>query len=109
MAKTAKEEVRRFEWQCNGEMMQMDAQRFARFKRQGHAVYGDGIQKGDEKRARVGYEFEQSIIDDQSRIAYKEMHTDERGENVNAFVGRALAFFDEFGIVAKRMKNDNEW
>ncbi|MBA2630611.1 MAG: IS481 family transposase [Thermoleophilaceae bacterium] len=107
--KPAKEEVRRFEWPCPGDLLQMDTKRFARFTRPGHAVTGDRHQTGAEKRARVGYEFAHSIVDDHSRLAYTELHRDERGETVTGFVCRALAFFAEFGIVAKRLQTDNAW
>ena len=39
--KAAREQVRRFEWPCPGDLLQMDTKRFARFTRPGHAVTGD--------------------------------------------------------------------
>ncbi len=65
-----KEEVRRFEWPCPGDLLQMDTKRFARFTRPGHAVTGDRTRSGAERRERVGYEIAHSIIDDHSRLAY---------------------------------------
>jgi transposase InsO family protein len=105
----AKEEVRRFEWPCPGDLLQMDTKRFARFSRPGHAVTGDRFTSGARKRERVGYEFAHSVIDDHSRLAYTELHADERAETVNGFVRRALAFFESCGIVAKRLQTDNAW
>jgi transposase InsO family protein len=105
----AKEEVRRFEWPCPGDLLQMDTKRFARFSRPGHAVTGDRFTSGAEKRERVGYEFAHSIIDDHSRLAYTELHSDERGETVTGFVERALAFFESYGISAQRLQTDNAW
>jgi transposase InsO family protein len=105
----AKEEVRRFEWPCPGDLLQMDTKRFARFTRPGHAVTGDRHTTGAEKRERVGYEFAHSIIDDHSRLAYTELHSDERAETVTGFVARALAFFESFGIEPKRLQTDNAW
>ena len=43
-----------------------------------------------EKKARVGWEFCHSIIDDHSRLVYTEMHRDERAATVTGFVERAL-------------------
>src|SRR5438874_1312635 len=105
----AKEEVRRFEWPCPGDLLQMDTKRFARFTRPGHAVTGDRHRTTAEVRARVGYEFAHSLLDDHSRLAYTELHPDERAETVTAFVGRALAFFAELGIQPKRLQTDNAW
>jgi transposase InsO family protein len=105
--RAAKEEVRRFEWPCPGDLLQMDTKRFQRFTRPGHAVTGDRFRTGAEKRLRVGHEFVHSIVDDHSRLAYSELHEDERAATVTGFVARALAFFAGHGIEAKRLQTDN--
>ena len=56
---------------------------------------------------RVGYDFAHAIVDDHSRLAYVELHDDERAATVTGFVERALAFFAEHGIPAKRLMTDN--
>ena len=104
-----RETVRRFEWPCPGDLLQMDTKRLARFTRPGHAVTGDRQRTGADKRARVGWEFCHSIIDDHSRLAYTEIHRDERADTVVAFLQRALAFFAGHGITAKRLQTDNAW
>ena len=86
----------------------MDTKRFARFAQPGHAVTGDRSTSGG-SNPRVGYEFAHSIIDDHSRLAYTELHGDQRGETVVAFVERALAFFAGFGIAPKGLQTDNAW
>ena len=105
----AKEEVRRFEWPCPGDLLQMDTKRFARFSSPGHALTGDRHRTGRERRERVGYEFAHSLLDDHSRLAYTELHEDERAETVTAFVERALAFFARCGIEPRRLQTDNAW
>jgi transposase InsO family protein len=107
--KPAKEEVRRFEWPCPGDLLQMDTKRFARFIRPGHAVTGDRHRTSAQVRERVGYEIAHSMLDDHTRLAYTELHRDERAETVNAFVCRALAFFAGLGIQPRRMQTDNAW
>ena len=102
--KPAKEEVRRFEWPCPGDLLQMDTKRFQRFTRPGHAVTGDRFRTGTEKRTRVGHEFVHSIVDDHSRLAYSELHPDQRAATVTGFVERALAFFAAHGIEPKRLQ-----
>jgi transposase InsO family protein len=57
----------------------------------------------------VGYDFAHAIVDDHSRLAYVELHTDERAPTITAFVERALAWFDHHGIEAKRLMTDNAW
>lgn len=99
--------VRRYEWPCPGDLLQMDTKRLARFTRPGHAVTGDRHRTGAEKRAKIGWEFAHSMIDDHTRLAYTELHDDERAATVAAFVDRALAFFTAYGIVARRLQTDN--
>ena len=59
--------------------------------------------------ARIGWEFCHSIIDDHSRLAYSELHRDERADTVSGFVERALAFFAGHGITPRRVQTDNAW
>jgi transposase len=102
-----REAVLRFEWPCPGDLLQIDTKRLARFSTPGHAVTGDRRRTGAEKRQRVGWEFCHSIIDDHSRLAYTEIHPDERAATVTAFVRRALGFFAAHGITARRVQTDN--
>jgi transposase InsO family protein len=104
-----REAVQRFEWPCPGDLLQMDTKRFGRFSRPGHAVTGDRHRTGAEKRMRVGWEFCHSMIDDHSRLAYTEIHADERAPTVVAFVHRALDWFAGHGITARRLQTDNAW
>jgi transposase InsO family protein len=105
----AREQVVRYEWPCPGDLLQIDSKRFARFTSPGHAVTGDRFRSGAEKRARVGYEFVHSTVDDHSRLAYSELHRDERAQTVVGFLERALAFYAAHGIEVKRLRSDNAW
>jgi transposase len=107
MPKPPRDPVRRFEWPCPGDLLQMDTKRLARFSTPGHAITGDRHRTGAEKRARVGWEFCHSMLDDHSRLAYTEIHPDERAATVTAFVGRALAFFADHDVHARRLQTDN--
>src|SRR4051794_41307014 len=109
LPRPAREPVRRFEWPCPGDLLQMDTKRLARFTRPGHAVTGDRYRSATEKKQRVGWELCHSIIDDHSRLAYTEIHADEKAATVTAFVARALAFFAGHGIQARRLQTDNAW
>jgi transposase InsO family protein len=104
-----KEAVRRFEWPCPGDLLQMDTKRFARFTSPGHAVSGDRSRSGAQRRERVGYELAHSIVDDHSRLAYTELHRDERSATVVGFLQRAIAFFRSYGIEPRRLQSDNAW
>jgi transposase InsO family protein len=104
--------VRRYEWPCPGDLLPMDTARYARFQRPGHRMTGDRSQRSRnwmEPGARVGYDFAHAIVDDHSRLAYVELHTDERAQTVTEFVVRALDWFAAQGITARRLMTDNAW
>ena len=107
LPKPEREAVVRYEWPCPGDLLHMDTKRFVRFTRPGHAVTGDRRRTGAEKRMRIGHEFVHSIVDDHSRLAYSELHPNERGQTVTAFTKRALSFFAGHGIKATRLMTDN--
>ena len=104
-----REAVRRFEWPCPGDLLQMDTKRLARFTRPGHKVTGVRDRTAAEARMDVGWEFCHSMIDDHSRLAYTEIHRDEKAATVVGFVQRALGFFAAHGISARRVQTDNAW
>jgi transposase InsO family protein len=89
----------------------MDTSRYACFLRPGHRVTGDRSQslRGRSKTSLVGYDVAHAIVDDHSRLAYVELHGDERAATVTAFAERALDFFAEHGISAKRLMTDNSF
>jgi transposase InsO family protein len=104
-----REQPRRYEWPCPGDLLHIDSKRFVRFSRPGHAFTGDRYRSGGEKQMRIGYEWVHSIVDDHTRYAYSELHTDERAATVTGVVERALAHFAELGIEPKRLLSDNAW
>jgi transposase InsO family protein len=107
--KAVKEPANSYEWPCPGDLLHMDTSRYARFLRPGHRVTGNRAQslRGRSKRTLIGYDFAHAVVDDHSRLAFVELHPDERAATVTGFVERALAFFAGHGIVAKRVLTDN--
>jgi transposase InsO family protein len=99
-----------YEWPCPGDLLHMDTSRYARFRRPGHRVTGDRSQRARNwmrPETRVGYDFAHAIVDDHSRLAYVELHDNEKAATVTGFVERALTFFAVHGIAAKRLMTDN--
>ena len=95
--------VVRYEWPCPGNLLHMDTKRLGRFEAPGHALTADRA-----KRSRgAGWEFVHSIVDDCSRLAYSEIHPDERAQTVTDFTRRALDWLLDQGIVAERLMTDN--
>jgi transposase InsO family protein len=108
--RAAKEPANRYEWPCPGDLLHMDTSRYARFLRTGHRVTGDRSQGGRNwmrPETRVGYDYAHAIVDDHTRLAFVELHDDDKAATVTGFVERALAFFATHGIIAKRLMTDN--
>lgn len=95
--------VIRYEWPCPGQLLHMDVKRFGRFQAPGHAVTGDRTRRS----RHAGWEYVHSIVDDCSRVAYSEIHDDEKAATVTAFTRRALDWLLELGIAAERLMTDN--
>jgi transposase InsO family protein len=102
-----REAVQRYEWPCPGDLLHMDIARYARFQSPGHRITRDRSTTSARKAEHVGYEFAHAIVDDNTRLAYVELHSDERAATVTAFVERALAWFQSNGVHAKRLMTDN--
>ena len=103
-------EPNRYEWPCPGDLLHMDVCTYARFDRPGHRVTGDRSQqprRGRSQRPHIGADYAHAIVDDHSRLAYVELHDNERAATVTGFVKRALAIFDSHGITARRVMTDN--
>jgi transposase InsO family protein len=95
--------VVRYEWPCPGQLLHMDVKKLGRFETPGHALTADRT-----KRSRgAGWEHVHSVVDDCSRLAYSEIHPDERAATVTAFSRRALDWFLDQGIVCERLMTDN--
>jgi transposase InsO family protein len=83
----------------------MDVKKLGRFESPGHAVTGDRRRRS----RRVGWEYVHSIVDDCSRLAYAEIHDDERAGTVTGFTGRAFGWFEGHGIGVERLMTDNHF
>ena len=95
--------VVRYEWPCPGNLLHMDVKKLGKFTEPGHALTGDRTRRSP----GAGWEYVHSIVDDCSRLAYSEIHDDEKAPTVTAFTRRALNWFLDHGIVAERLMTDN--
>jgi transposase InsO family protein len=103
----ARESANRYEWPCPGDLLHMDTSEYARFQRPGHRVTGD--RSSQDRQHQDGVDVVHAIIDDHSRLAYAEIHDDQRAATVTAFLKRALRFYAEHGIKPRRLMTDNAW
>ncbi|MFI6012059.1 integrase core domain-containing protein, partial [Streptomyces sp. NPDC051243] len=69
-----------------------------------------GRQAGRATRGGMGFDYIHSAVDDHSRLAYSEIHADEKAATCAAFLRRAAAFFAASGIDRiERVLTDNAW
>jgi transposase InsO family protein len=85
----------------------MDTSEYARFERPGHRLTGD--RSSQDRRHRDGVDVVHAIVDDHSRLAYAEIHSDAKAPTVLGFLERALAFYATHGISVRRLMTDNAW
>jgi transposase InsO family protein len=103
----AREPANRYEWPCPGDLLHMDTSEYARFQRPGHRVTGD--RSSQDRQHHNGLDIVHAILDDHSRLAYAEIHDDQKAATVVAFLERALAFYASHGITVRRLMTDNAW
>jgi transposase InsO family protein len=59
---------------------------------------------------RVGYDYVHAAIDDHTRLAYAEIHPDEKAQTCAGFLRRAASWFAAHGIPRiERVMTDNAW
>jgi transposase InsO family protein len=107
--KAPREQFKRYEWPCPGDLLHMDVKRYPRFRRPGHAVTGDRRRLNAQRVKPLGHDYFHAVVDDHTRLAYGELLADERATTTTAFFQRALAWFAGHGITARRVMTDGAW
>lgn len=102
----------RYERDRPGELVHMDVKKIGRIP-DGGGWRAHGRQMGStaaRKRARIGYDYVHSMVDDHSRLAYSEILPDEKGATCAAFLARAATYFASQGIDRiERVMTDNHF
>jgi transposase InsO family protein len=90
----------RYERARPGELVHMDVKKLGRIHDGGgwKAKGREHGQTAKQKRAKIGYDYIHSLIDDHSRYAYSEILKDEKGATCAAFLLRAAEAFSRAGI-----------
>src|SRR5205823_5142059 len=102
-----REPTNSYEWPCPGDLLHMDTSEYVRFQRPGHRVTGD--RRSQDRQHPDGLDIVHAIVDDHSRLAYAEIHPNQKAVTVVGFLERALAFYQSHGIHPKRLMTDNAW
>ena len=113
------EPLRRYEHPHPGSLIHVDVTKFGNIPAGGgHRFVGrqqgdlnklatTGLPKGADYKPRTGKAFVHTVIDDHSRVAYAEIHHDEKADTAVAVLRRAVAWFDDRGVTVERVLSDN--
>ena len=100
----------RYEHPRPGDLIHMDVKKIGRIPRGGRwKAHGKQMGRtGAARKARIGYDFVHSVIDDHSRLAYSEILPDEKGATCATLLARAAEYFTAAGIIRiRRVMTDN--
>jgi transposase InsO family protein len=102
----------RYERTRPGELVHMDVKKIGRIP-DGGGWRAHGRAMGStaaKKKARIGFDYVHSVVDDHSRFAYSEVLGDEKAVTCAAFFDRAVEHFAAHGIArVEAVMTDNHW
>lgn len=97
--------ARRYEHDHPGSLIHVDVKKLGRIP-DGGGWRAHG--RSEKVRGRgIGYDYIHTVIDDHSRLAYAEIHDDEKGATAAGVLERAIAFYARLGVTVERVISDN--
>jgi transposase InsO family protein len=113
------EPARRYEHETPGALIHVDVKKLGNIPDGGGWRFV-GRSRGDRNRAAtpgkakndyynplMRHAFVHTVIDDHSRVAYAEIHDDERAETAIGVLQRAVSWFADHGVTVERVLSDN--
>jgi transposase InsO family protein len=100
----------RYEHPRPGDLLHVDVKKLGRIPDGGGWRLAGALTAAhrDHHRIPPGFDFIHVAVDDHSRIAYAEIHPDEKATTCAAFLHRAVTWFrDRHGVVVRRVLTDN--
>ena len=115
------EPLRRYEHPHPGSLIHVDVTKFGNIpdgggwryvgrdqgKRNARATARRTGERGKHYRPRIGTAYVHTVIDDHSRLAYAEIHTDEKATTAIGVLRRAVTWFADQGVMVQRVLSDN--
>lgn len=100
---------RRYERDAPGDMIHIDVKKLGRIPDGGgwRADPNQSIRNHNTGHTRVGFDYVHVAVDDHSRLAFVEVHPDEKGATCAGFLTRAAAFMAANGAPVKQVMTDN--
>lgn len=112
LIRSSKQTAKRYEREAPGDLAHMDVKKAGKIP-DGGGWKAHGRQMGKtsaQKKARIGFDYVHSLVDDHSRLGYSEILPNEQGPTCAAFLLRAAEYFAEHGIaVIREVMTDNHW
>ena len=109
------EPAMRYERERPGELIHIDVKKLGRIQ-EGAGKRVTGIKRNPRRRRRdadghdrgiIGWEYVHIAIDDATRLAYVEVLGDEKATTAIAFLRRAVAHFQSYGLTVQSLITDN--
>lgn len=96
----------RYEHDHPGSLIHIDVKKLGRIPDGGGWRLHGRAERPHRKRG-LGYDYVHTVIDDHSRVAYAEIHDDEKGVTAAGVLERAIAFYATLGVRVERVISDN--
>jgi transposase InsO family protein len=97
----------RYQRERPGELIHIDVKKLGRIGQRGAGHRATGSRGPGERSRGAGWEFVHVCVDDATRLAYVEVHNDEKAPTAVGFLRRAVAFYRARGITVQRVMTDN--
>jgi transposase InsO family protein len=100
----------RYERERPGELVHIDVKKLGRIPGGGgwRADPNQNSRNHTTSHHKVGFDYVHAAVDDHTRLAYAEIHPDEKGATAAGFLTRAAAYFAQHGIeTIERVISDN--
>ena len=113
------EPVRRYEHPYPGSMIHVDVKKLGNIPDQGGWRFvgrAEGLKnraatpdkpRNARRQPKIGTAYVHTVLDDYSRVAYAEIHDDEKAVTAIAVLRRAVAWFAARGVTVQRVLSDN--
>lgn len=106
LIRATRRSTNRYEHDHPGSLLHVDVKKLGRIPDGGGWRLNGRTDRPGNRRG-MGYDYVHAVIDDHSRVAYAEIHDDEKGVTAAAVLERAIAFYAGLGVRVERVISDN--
>jgi transposase InsO family protein len=110
LIRASRSTANRYEREKPGELVHIDVKKLGRIPDGGGWRADPDLSRSNHPRSHsnIGYDYVHALVDDHTRLAYAEIHPDEKGITAAGFLRRAAEYFARHGITRiERVISDN--